>query len=105
MPRVNRAQTRATGGRSRSAILVATKEAPQAVTAAAALRRLTAWRLFPLGFRPEGGLVNDSDPATQEDPARQLALDPAARSTGLSGGIQRRSGPRPRSGAQGPHHS
>src|SRR5436853_960470 len=104
IPRVKRAQTRATGGSSRSAILVATKEAPQATTARVALRRFTVWGLFPLGFWVEGGLANDSDPATQEDPARQLALAPATRQTGLPGGLQRRHGPRARSGAARPHH-
>src|SRR5689334_25369739 len=104
IPSVNRAQTRATGERSRSAILVATNEAPQAVTAATALRRFTAWGVFPLGFFIEGGLHDDTDPATQENPARQLAFAPAARPPGLPGRVQRRSRARSRGGAARPHH-
>src|SRR2546422_5184102 len=55
IPIAKRAHTSATGVSSRSAILVATKEAPHAVTAIAALRRFPASGGNPVGSRLEGG--------------------------------------------------
>src|SRR2546427_4362274 len=54
-PIAKRAHTSATGVSSRSAILVATKDAPHAVTANVALRRFPASGGNPVGSRLEGG--------------------------------------------------
>src|SRR5206468_4252399 len=115
-PIANRAQTSATGVISRSAIFVATNEAPQTATANAALRSAPAFPELPAPLRRsrarrksgtiavEGGYSHDPDVATQEAPARPLALPPEVRETGLSGGIRGGARPGARSGTAGAHH-